>query len=320
MISAVICTKDPRPDHLNRAIESILSQDLAEDRWELLIVDNASSSPVADLAAVRTAGDRARVVVEPRPGLTAAKECASRELASDVIVFVDDDNVLSPDYLGVVERIFGHEALGVVGPDVRPEYEEPPPSWFRHPQLEASLVIRQLPNERLYVSTIPKTDSYFPSGAGSCVRGSVLRSYFEELTEETRIEGRVGDRLSGGEDWDIALYAISAGYLVGVSGELRLTHLIPPGRVNERYLTRLAISSLDSGKKLNDKWRARFGHDVIPFFPNVHIALALAATHAALGFSPRHRIVARFHLHVARLLMPDALRALRGRLARSFRR
>ena len=236
MISAVICTANPRLDYLERTVGSVLAQDLETNRWELVIIDNASSAPLDALPLVLE--NALRVVREERVGLTAAKQRAAREVTGEVIVFVDDDNVLAPDYLRTVAELFDDANVGVVGPAITAEYEIPPPAWFRDPRVEASVVVRSLPNDMLYVSTVPETGTYFPSGAGSCVRRSVLVGYFDSLTAATRVEGRRGDRLSGGEDWDIGLFAIAQGLLVGTCGRLRLTHLIPSKRLERAYLER----------------------------------------------------------------------------------
>ena len=76
MISAVVCTYNPRADYLERTLRSIMAQDLDADAWELIVVDNASTSPVSELEFVAT--NAIRVVSESRPGLTAAKETGSR--------------------------------------------------------------------------------------------------------------------------------------------------------------------------------------------------------------------------------------------------
>lgn len=310
MISAVICTVNPRLDYFQRAVESVLCQDLDSQQWELLIIDNASTSPVAALPIVSQHG--LQVVREERVGLTAAKERAAREVSGEVVVFVDDDNVLASNYLRTVAELFEDPRLGVVGPHIEPEYEIEPPDWFLDQRLENSVVVRRFPNERLYVSTIPETGFHFPAGAGSCVRLSALTTYFDSLTEETRVEGRLGTKLSGGEDWDMALYAIGQGYLVGTCGKLHLTHLIPSTRLEPAYLSRLVVGSLDGAERVNEKWKQRFGHDVVPFFRSSATSEALKGIiHLSLAASPRHRVLARFHLHLAWLLLRQRHPAMR---------
>jgi hypothetical protein len=323
MISVVICTANPRSDYFQRTVESVLSQDLDDEQSELLIIDNASVPPISTFPIVSQHG--LRVVREERVGLTAAKERAAREASGEVIVFVDDDNVLASDYTRIVAELFNDPCLGVVGPHIEPEYEVEPPAWFLDPRMEGSVVIRRLPNERLYVSTIPEVGSYFPSGAGSCVRRDLLTEYFDSLTEDTRIEGRQGTKLSGGEDWDMALYAIDQNYLVGTSGKLRVTHLIPSKRLEPAYLSRLAVGSLDGAERVNQKWKPRFGHDVVPYFRSSTTLEALKGLlHLCLAGSSRHRVFAHFHLRLAWLLsrrqLPHPMVCILQRLDRNRRR
>ena len=46
VISVIICAHNPRPDSLRRVLDSLAAQTLSKERWELLIVDNASEDPL----------------------------------------------------------------------------------------------------------------------------------------------------------------------------------------------------------------------------------------------------------------------------------
>src|SRR5262245_3180408 len=96
--SVVICTHNPRLDYLRRALDGLKAQALPRDRWELLVVDNASdTAPVA--AADLAWHPRAAVVREDVLGLTAARVRGIAATNGDLVVFVDDDNIVAPDYL-----------------------------------------------------------------------------------------------------------------------------------------------------------------------------------------------------------------------------
>jgi glycosyltransferase involved in cell wall biosynthesis len=92
-----------RPDDLAEALPMLL--DHAEEvaspvrRVEVLVVDNdpeASGRPVVE----RIASPRVRYVVEPTPGIAAARNRALREAGgSDLLVFVDDDERPHPGWL-----------------------------------------------------------------------------------------------------------------------------------------------------------------------------------------------------------------------------
>jgi glycosyltransferase involved in cell wall biosynthesis len=47
-LTVVICTHNPRQDYLDRVLHALQVQTLAVDRWELLVIDNASKLSVAN--------------------------------------------------------------------------------------------------------------------------------------------------------------------------------------------------------------------------------------------------------------------------------
>ena len=97
-ISVVIPTHNPRQDILARTLAGLRAQSLPPDQWELIVVDNASSSALApqiDLAW----HPHGRVIVETQLGLTNARLAGFAAAHGEVVILVDDDNVLAPDYL-----------------------------------------------------------------------------------------------------------------------------------------------------------------------------------------------------------------------------
>jgi len=126
-ISVIICAHDPGPRYLRRVLEALRAQTLPMEDWELLLVDTRPRSP---LAAVWDLSwhPRARHVQEGELGIAAARRAGLRSAAADLIVFVDDDNVLAPDYLetGLAHqaRQAGARRLGLGRH--RPEFEMQP--------------------------------------------------------------------------------------------------------------------------------------------------------------------------------------------------
>jgi glycosyltransferase involved in cell wall biosynthesis len=304
MISVVICTLNPRQDYFERCLRAIATQRLKRDGYEVFVVDNGSSKPVAELDIVREL--RFPVIREERPGLTAARECAARNAKHDLLVFVDDDNVLSSDYLINAASIFADPKIGYLSGEILPEYELAPPKWFS--RFEKLLAIRRFPANRLYVTTVPEFNLYFPVGAGCCIRRSLLLEYFDSLQEEGRIEGRSGEHLTSGEDQDIGMFVLSRGYYVGSSSTLKLCHLIPRSRLRIDYLKKLARAGIDSAHLVNRKWRKVFGADVIPTFATENDLLAAKAIicTALSLFSSRYAIPAVVYRRVLALRRAEA--------------
>jgi glycosyltransferase involved in cell wall biosynthesis len=236
-ISVITCSHNPRPDYLQRVIDALRNQTLAKSRWQYLLIDNRCDEPLSnrvDLSWHQNAAE----IREEKLGLTHARLRGIRESVGEILVFVDDDNVLDADYLETVVRL-GREwpRLGAWGGQTRPGFESEPPEWTR--QYWSRLVIREFDSDR-WSNQASQADT-MPCGAGMCVRRSVA-DYYAELHANGRrdiIMDRTGNSLLSGGDSDLASCACDLGLGMGLFTSLKLTHLIPVGRLTEDYLTRL---------------------------------------------------------------------------------
>src|SRR6267143_1882175 len=127
-ISVVLSSYNPRMDYLSRVLQALREQTLPADRWEFIVVDNASKPPLEgrlDLSGLPAA----RIVVELKQGLSHARRRGFQDARADLIINLDDDNVLDRDYL---ERTVGLAAqypfIGAFGSQIRAEFEQPP-AW-----------------------------------------------------------------------------------------------------------------------------------------------------------------------------------------------
>jgi glycosyltransferase involved in cell wall biosynthesis len=240
-ISVIICTHNPRPDFFRETLNALERQTHPRDGWELLLVDNASRTPLAGEWSLAW-HPQARHLREERLGLTAARLCGIREARGEVFVFVDDDNLLAPDYLATVAAMARDwPMLGVWGGQIKGRFEAPPPAWAG-PYL-GLLAIREFDRDRW--SNRYDDGEAHPCGAGMVVRGRVAEAYAENVrTSELRLGlGRKGSSLASAEDVDMAFTAIDLGLGIGVFKGLHVTHLMPAGRLEEPYLLRLAESA-----------------------------------------------------------------------------
>jgi hypothetical protein len=156
-------------------------------------------------------------------------------------VFADDDNVLAPGFLEQVLDIHDrYPNLGTFGAgNLEAEFEIEPPPEIR-PRLNL-LAVRAVAEAR-WSNNVKDAES-IPWGAGLCVRRDVADAY-EILIEAlgldvTAVLGRRGQELFSGEDDVFSWVAASVGCGFGIFPELRLTHVIPAGRLSRRYLLRL---------------------------------------------------------------------------------
>jgi glycosyltransferase involved in cell wall biosynthesis len=127
--SVVICTRNPRPDVFPRVLAALASQTLPAVDWQIVVIDNGSTPPVS--VTPPPGSPSMRVVVEPQPGLTLARIRGIRESRGDLIVFVDDDNLLDPNFLKTALRVAASfPQIGVFGGRISGEFEVAPPGWL----------------------------------------------------------------------------------------------------------------------------------------------------------------------------------------------
>jgi glycosyltransferase involved in cell wall biosynthesis len=236
-ISCVICTHNPWKDFLQRTLEGLRLQTLPSDQWELLVIDNASDTPVEP--GLLSWHPRGRVVREDRLGLTNARTRGIEESSGEVILFVDDDNILREDYLEQVLRI--HARLPVLGcfgaAVIEPEYEVQPAAEMR--PFMSMLALRSATAS--HWSNDP-TDAFTPWGAGMVVTRRVAEAEAASVRTNPLNEhlDRKGTALNSCGDDEFSWVACAMGDGRGIFTELRLTHLIPKGRIQKEYLLRLA--------------------------------------------------------------------------------
>jgi glycosyltransferase involved in cell wall biosynthesis len=233
-ISVIVCTHNPRGDYLGRTLESLKLQTLSRGNWELLLIDNASGEPLANRVDLSW-HPGGRHIREEQLGLTAARLRGIREAASEILVFVDDDNVLNPDYLTLALQLAReHTHLGCFGAGVlEPEFEEAPAIDLI--PYTGYLALRSIAKPQW--SNCPE-DSIIPWGAGLIVRRVVADTYIA-VVESCPIRkqlGRRGSHLTSGEDDEFSWVACDLGLGKGLFPELRIAHLISRKRVGRQYL------------------------------------------------------------------------------------
>ena len=120
LCSVIVCTRH-RTTKLARCLTALRSLDYP--RYELIVVDNT----VGD-EKVRRLADSADAfrVVEPRAGLSRARNAGARAAGGEIIAFIDDDAVARPDWLRRHAAAFADQSLGATTGRVLPMAEASP--------------------------------------------------------------------------------------------------------------------------------------------------------------------------------------------------
>jgi glycosyltransferase involved in cell wall biosynthesis len=256
-LSVVIPTHRPQPRRLEQLIQALAAQTMPGDRYEVILVDNASRPPVdAAALAPMTGRTTTHLVREEQLGLTYARLAGFQAAGGEWLILFDDDNVPEADYLEQALKFAAqHPGVGAFGGRSLPVHEISPPSWLG--ALGLSLGCRDLGAQEI-TFTPPanhRLTSYpacAPIGAGMVLHRGVAEQYREKIarTGGATITDRQGSSLGSGGDCEIVLTALRGGWGVAYTPSLTLQHHIPSQRFNFRYLARLSRQSNRSWVRL----------------------------------------------------------------------
>ena len=96
-ISVLICTRN-RADKLRLTLASIHAG-RHPDAFEVIVVDNGSTDDTSAVALEFSAGLPLRLVAEPRPGLSRARNAALAAARGQLLLMTDDDCLVAPDWV-----------------------------------------------------------------------------------------------------------------------------------------------------------------------------------------------------------------------------
>lgn len=254
-ISVIIPTYNPNQANINEALNSLKMQTLDRSSWELILIDNNSTNHVPDTLDLSWHINSSRIK-EPRQGLTYSRSCGIDHAKGDIIVMVDDDNILAPDYLQIVLTCFNENAsLGAAGGIIEGKFNGfIPLGWTK--EFWGMLAIRNLGDQPI-ISAPSLSNNYpdfAPVGAGMAIRKTLLNNYVKTIGDQsTIITDRTGDSLSSGGDNEIVINVLKQGYSIAYFPRLLLQHVIPASRLTTNYLSRLNYESSKSWVRLLSK-------------------------------------------------------------------
>lgn len=194
-------------------------------RFEIgvLVVDNdpdASAGPVADAYADRS---DFRYVVEPRPGISAARNRALSESAqSDLLIFIDDDERPSTDWLPLMVRTWLESGSAAVAGAVQSTFDPPLDPWI---EAGGFFTRRRLPT-------------------GTIVEVAATNNLLLDL-RRVRDLGLTFDEefgLTGGEDTLFTRALTASGSTIAWCNEAMVTDVVPTDRATRRWVLLRSVS------------------------------------------------------------------------------
>lgn len=226
-VSVVLATRDPDPGYLGEAVRGVLAQTAGD--LELVVVDDGSANPVADLLPD---DGRIRVLRQGNAGVSVARNNGVAASCAGLLAFLDDDDRWSPTKLArqLVTLAAAPGAALCDGPfDLIDERGDVLPwrwSGTHHADFLDLL-----------------------GGCGICLSTVVVpRTTFDAV-------GGFDPSLGLAEDWDLFLRLARHGPIVRVEGDVGSYRWYPGNSTRDyRNLSRSTFSVLD-------RWEAEAGHE-----------------------------------------------------------
>jgi GT2 family glycosyltransferase len=194
-----------------RCVGSIIASQCGP--FEIVVVENRpAGSNVREALSSAFPGDgRVRVVDEPVPGLSRARNAGLRATRGEIVAFTDDDIVVDPHWVASVRRAFARcpDVSCVTGPILPAELETPAQVLMeRFAPIGTAFVRRLYAVDRppLEQPLFPYTAGYFGSGGNAAFR-------WDALVALDGFDTALGTGTSarGGEDLDIFIRLLLTG-------------------------------------------------------------------------------------------------------------
>lgn len=229
----IICTYN-NAKLLDCALTTISLQKVSQGNdWNVLVIDNNCTDETAGIVDQHIYSRKIpglRRIVEKKQGLTHARICGIRNTTSQWIGFVDDDCLLSEDW---VEKAIlfasSHVNCGAFGGKVILDWEiNPSHILVEHSVTFAAYNLGETPKQL-------NRDNFHIPGAGLVIcRNAIEKSGW---LNQQFLTGRAGTKLTAGDDSEIVLRILNAGYELWYTPDCILHHFIPARRISETYLT-----------------------------------------------------------------------------------
>ncbi|MEM7066657.1 MAG: glycosyltransferase [Cyanobacteria bacterium P01_B01_bin.77] len=222
-ISAIICTHN-RDQYLGAAIDSLLAQTL--NNVEVIVVDNASTDTTAEVVQQRLSDPRLRYVYEPTLGLSSARNTGAKAATGDILAYLDDDAVASPQWLASLLAVYqNNHRVAIAGGKVTllwPAEVKHPPVWLSN-DLASGLGAYDLGDQVRYI----KNPNLTPRGLNYSLR----KTFLDSVGGFDINLGRVGNNLLSNEELHMTQLALKRGWHVLYVPNALAAHNVAPARL-----------------------------------------------------------------------------------------
>jgi glycosyltransferase involved in cell wall biosynthesis len=229
----LICTYN-RADYLERTLDSLAGTSARGFSWDVLVVDNNSSDETRAVVERRIGRFpvRLRYFFESRQGKSNALNTGMAAARAAIIVFTDDDVVVSPRWLDAAVRpLLEQPEIDYTGGPVRPIWTVPRPHWLdERGNLGGAIAVKDHGRERF----IFEERSMTPLGVNMAVR----RRLVERIGGFRPDLGRNGTSLLGQEQAEFFYRSREVRARGLYVPEMVLDHVVAASRLTRSYFRR----------------------------------------------------------------------------------
>ena len=223
---------------LPQLLDRLRSQTHAEHfSWAILVIDNNSQDDTAAVIqryqATWPTSSSLTYAFESQQGAAFARQKAIHLAQSELIGFIDDDNLPTADWVANAYE-FGqaHPKAGAFGGKVKGNIEGPTPRNFD--EIASVLALR----DRGDTPSQYRPDILdLPPAAAVVIRKSV---WLANVPNRPLLGGRGQRSVMQGDDYEPLMYIHKAGYEIWYTPTLVTHHQIPQSRLKRDYLIRLS--------------------------------------------------------------------------------
>jgi len=227
----VLCTRN-RSVLLKTALDSLLAQQYPREKFEVLVIDNASTDDTPNVVAQYASTGIVRCVDEPSIGLCIARNTGWRAARGRFIAYFDDDAIADQGWLAAVEAAFAAHpsGTGVVGGRVAPIWDAPRP-WWLSDDIACSLTIVDWGADRKFIDDLSRE---WLVGANMAIPKQIL----SEVGGFHPWLDRVGTNLLSSGDVFLQKEIVRRGYRCLYWPEMAIQHLVTAARLDPQWFLR----------------------------------------------------------------------------------
>lgn len=245
-LSVVICSYN-RGKYLPMVLDSLKVQDYPHHSHEIVLVNNNSTDNTDEIIrSYQQANPNLPLlyVIEYNQGISYARNRGVETAKGDIIVFIDDDETVEPEFLTHVNDFFTqYPDAGISSGPVIPVYETEKPKWLSHFTMR---LITGAYDKGNSIKLLGNKD--YPGTGHACFRKSLFIKYgaFDVSL------GRKGSSLMGAEDKDFFLRLMNGGEKCYYLPSAKIYHHIPDSKLSDEFFRKLT-HSMGKSERLRTK-------------------------------------------------------------------